>query len=51
MLHIFVLSLDEITSLWSSYQIDCMTSRFLQHFFESTTATQQILLILYKHPI
>jgi hypothetical protein len=33
-----------------SYKIDCMASRFLRHFFEYTTATQQILLILYKHP-
>jgi len=50
MLHTFAPFLDEITCLWSSYQIDCMTSRFLQHVIECTTAaTQQILLMLYKH--
>jgi len=27
-----------------------MTSRFFQHFLECTSATQQILLMLYKHP-
>jgi hypothetical protein len=50
MLHIFAPSLVEITSLLSNYQIDCMTSRFFQHFSERTAATQQILLMLYKHP-
>jgi len=44
MLHIFAPSLDEITSLWYTYQIDCTTSRFLQHLFECTAAAiQQIL--------
>jgi len=45
MLHIFAPSLDDITSLWCSYQIDCTKSRFLQHLFEYTTAAIQQMLL------